>query len=61
MNESCVREAALREAIGEQVEHCARMLHAAHLPGPIHQLPPERSDQLQALRRRLVAAREEYA
>ncbi|NWF81691.1 MAG: hypothetical protein HXY37_16860 [Chloroflexi bacterium] len=45
----------------EQVEHCARMLHAAHLPGPIHQLPPERSDKLQALRRRLVAAREEYA
>lgn len=44
----------------EQVEHCARILHAAHLLGPIRQLPPERIDELQALRRRLVAAREEY-
>ncbi len=61
MNEHCVTESTLREAIVEQVEHCARILHAAHLLGPIHQLPAERIDELQVLRRRLVAAREEFA
>lgn len=61
MNEHCVRAAALREAIVEQVEQYARILHTTRLPGPICQLPPERSDKLQALRRRLVAAREEFA
>lgn len=61
MNEYCGSEAALREASMEQVEHCARILHATHLPGSIRQLPPERSNELQALHRRLVAAREEFA
>lgn len=43
----------------EQVEHCARILHAAHLLGPIQPLPPERINELKALRRTLVAARQE--
>lgn len=35
----------------EQVEHCARILHAALLLGPIRRLPAERIAELEALRR----------
>jgi L-fuculose-phosphate aldolase len=37
----------------EQVEHCARIIHAAHLLGPIVRLPAERVEELHALRRRM--------
>ncbi len=60
MNEHCVSEAARRQAIVAQVEHCARILHAAHPLDPLPQLPAERSDELQALRPSFVAAREEF-
>lgn len=37
----------------EQVEHCARIIHAAQLLGPIIRLPPERVEELHTLRRRI--------
>ncbi len=43
----------------EQLEHCARIIHAATLLGPIRRLPPERIDELRALRQTLSATREE--
>jgi L-fuculose-phosphate aldolase len=39
----------------EQVEHCARIIHAAHLLGPIQRLPAERAEELHALRRQIKA------
>lgn len=36
----------------EQIEHCARIIHAAHLLGPIAPLPPARVAELVELRRR---------
>lgn len=43
----------------EQLEHCARTIHAAALLGPIRRLPPERIEELRTLRRTLAATREE--
>ncbi|MCS6883553.1 MAG: class II aldolase/adducin family protein [Oscillochloridaceae bacterium] len=34
----------------EQLEHCARIIHAAALLGPIQRLPPERIEELRTLR-----------
>ena len=40
----------------EQIEHCARIIHAARLLGPILPLPPERIAELAELRLRNKAA-----
>lgn len=37
----------------EQIEHCAKILHAAHLLGPLIRLPAERIEELHALRERI--------
>lgn len=37
----------------EQIEHCAKIVHAARLLGPIAHLPAERIEELHALRRRI--------
>lgn len=37
----------------EQIEHCAKIIHAAHLLGPPIGLPAERIAELHALRRRI--------
>jgi L-fuculose-phosphate aldolase len=39
----------------EQLEHCAKILHAAHALGPIQPLPPDRVQELLALRQQLRA------
>jgi L-fuculose-phosphate aldolase len=39
----------------EQVEHCAKIIHAAHLLGPVVPLPPARVAELHALRARIRA------
>jgi L-fuculose-phosphate aldolase len=39
----------------EQLEHCARILHAAHALGPLIHLPEERIAELHALRRQIKA------
>jgi L-fuculose-phosphate aldolase len=39
----------------EQIEHCARILHAARLLGPIRPLSPAQIDELLELRRRIKA------
>jgi L-fuculose-phosphate aldolase len=39
----------------EQLEHCARILHAAHTLGPLIQLPEDRVAELHALRRQIKA------